>query len=110
MQKTIPIEKCVGVVLWRLATGNSFCSVAKTFAIVKSTAVKITHNLYDETVRISSNFIKFPQNQIETATAMELFKSDCDCKIRQTVGAIYGSHIFLQTPENERKQTTWQLC
>ena len=107
MRKTIPIEKRVGVVLWRLVTGNSFCSVAKTFAIVKSTAVKITHN---EIVRISSNFIKFPQSQIETATAMELFKSDCNCKIRQTVGAIYGSHIFIQTPENERNETTCELC
>ena len=70
--KAIPIEKCVGVALWRLATGNSFRSVAK------STAVKITH---DCMIWISSNFITFPQSQIETATAMELFKSGCNCKI-----------------------------
>ena len=76
--KAIPIEKCVGVALWRLAIGNSFRSVAKMFAIGKSTAVKITH---DCMIWISSNFIKFPKSQIETATAMELFKSGCNCKI-----------------------------
>ena len=55
---------------------------------------------------MSLNFVKFPQSQIETATAMELFKSDCNCKIPQTVGAIVGTHIFIQTPENERKLIT----
>ena len=44
LQKTIPVEKRVGVALWRLAIGNSFRSVAKMFAICKSTAVKITHD------------------------------------------------------------------
>ena len=34
---------------------------------------------------------------------MELFKSDFNCKIPQTVGAIDANHIFIQTPENERK-------
>ena len=55
---------------------------------------------------MSLNFVKFPQSQIETATAMELFKSDCNCKIPQTVGAIVGTHIFIQTLENERKLIT----
>ena len=67
MRKAIPIEKRYGVALWRLPTGNSFRSVAKT-------------------------------SQIETATAMELFQRDCNCKISK-----YGTHIFIQTPENERK-------
>ena len=67
MRKAIPIEKCYGVALWRLPTGNSFRSVAKT-------------------------------SQIETATAMELFQRDCICKISK-----YGTHIFIQIPENERK-------
>ena len=41
------MEKRVGVTLWCLATGNSFCSATKTFAIGKSTAVKITHAFCD---------------------------------------------------------------
>ena len=103
LRKAIPIEKHVGVALWRLATGNSFWSVAKTFAIGKSTAVKIAHDFCDEIVWKSSNFIKFPQSQTESATGMKLFKSDCNCKIPQTVGAIVGTHIFIQMPENERQ-------
>ena len=31
------------------------------------------------------------------------YKSDCNCKIPQTVVAIDGTHIFIQTPENESK-------
>ena len=53
LRKAIPIEKRVGVALRHLGTRNSFRSVAKTFAIGKSTAVKITHDFYDEVVRIS---------------------------------------------------------
>ena len=62
-------------------------NIAKTFAIGKSIAVKIIHNFCDEIVRIFPNFIKFPQNQKETATAMEFFKRHCSCKIPQSVGA-----------------------
>ena len=103
LRKVIPVAKRVGVALWRLVTGNSFRSVSKMFAISKSTAVKLTHNFCDEIVQISSNFIKLPQSQIETATAMKLYKlykSDCNCKIPQTVVAI---DIFIQTSENESK-------
>ena len=34
---------------------------------------------------------------------MKLFIGDCNCKIPQTAGAIVGTHIFIQTPENERQ-------
>ena len=103
LRKAIPLEKRVGVALWRLAAGNSFCSFAKTFAIGNSTAVKITYDFYDKIVWISSNFTNFPQSQIEAPTAIKLFKSDCNFKFLKTVGAIDGTHIFIQTPENERK-------
>ena len=33
---------------------------------------------------------------------MELIKRDCICKIPQTLGAIDGTYIYIQT-ENERK-------
>lgn len=42
LRKPIPVEKRAAVALWRLATGNSFQSFAKTFTIVKSTAVIMT--------------------------------------------------------------------
>ena len=106
LSKVIPILKCVGNALWCLATGNSFRSVAKTFATGKSTAVKITHNFCDEIVRISSNLKQLPQTLIETATTMELFKTGCNSQIPQTVSAIDGTHTFIQTPKNERSLIT----
>ena len=42
LRRAIPMEKRVWVAIWRLATGDTFRSIAKTFAIGKSTAVKIT--------------------------------------------------------------------
>ena len=38
-QKAVPIEKRVGIGLWRLLTGNSFCTINKVFGIEKSTVI-----------------------------------------------------------------------
>ena len=48
MRKAIRVEKRVAIAIWRLSTGNSFRSVAKTFAIGKSTAVKVTREFCKE--------------------------------------------------------------
>ena len=71
------------------------------FAICKSIAVKITHDFCDTIIRISSNFIKLLQSQIEKTTAMELFKSDCNCKVSQKVGR--WNPYFHSNAENKRK-------
>ena len=42
-------------------------------------------------------------SQLESAKAIENFKQDCNCKTPQALVAINGTHIFIQTPENERK-------
>ena len=39
-REAVPIERVV-IALWRLATGNSYHNVSKTFAVGKSTAVGI---------------------------------------------------------------------
>ena len=41
-RKSIPVQKRVAIALWRLSTGNSFRTIAKTLAVGKSTAVSIT--------------------------------------------------------------------
>ena len=38
-RKAVPIEKRVGVALWRLSTGNSFRTISKVFGIGKSTVI-----------------------------------------------------------------------
>ena len=41
-RETVPMQKRVAIALWRLATGNSYRSASKTFAVEKSTAASIT--------------------------------------------------------------------
>ena len=65
--EAVPIEKRVAIALWRLATGNSYRSVSKTFAVGKSTAVSITNRFCAETSRVSKYFIiyNFREPQVE---------------------------------------------
>ena len=61
IRRAMPIEKCVGVAIWRLATGDMFRSIAKTFAIGKSTAVKITKEVCVEMKRRLHHYISLHQ-------------------------------------------------
>lgn len=45
-QKAVPIEKRVGIGLWRLLTGNSFCTINKVFGIEKSTVINWLMSLF----------------------------------------------------------------
>ena len=103
LRKAIPIEKRVGVALWRLSNGNSFRCIEKTFGVGKSTAVEITAEFCRELFRIAHLFIKFPKNREQTAEAIVKFKNDYRSKIPQVVGAVDGTHIPIQTPYIEEK-------
>ena len=59
--KAVPIEKRVGVGLWRLSTGNLFRIISKVFGIGKSTVIKLVNELISELVQLSPEFIKFPK-------------------------------------------------
>ena len=61
-RKAAPIEKRVGVGLWRLSTGNSFRTISKVFCIGKSAVIKLVNELISELFRMSLEFIKFPKN------------------------------------------------
>lgn len=103
-RKAIPIEKRVAISIWRLATGNSFRTVSKTFAVGKSTAVSITREFCREMRRLAPNFIKFPANRRDTAQAIEQFKLDYSCQISQAIGAIDGTHVNIVAPAGEGKE------
>ena len=81
------IKKChsnlkkVAVAIWRLATGDSYTAVGKTFGIRKSTAISVTHDFYKEVSRNSRRFIRFPKSRSETRSAIEDFKEETNCKI-----------------------------
>ena len=64
LRRAIPIEKYVGVAIWRLATGDTFRSISKTFAIGKSTTVKITKEFCLQMKREAPHYIQFPKTRL----------------------------------------------
>ena len=101
-RKAIPVEKRVAIAIWRLSTGNSYRTVAKTFGVAKSTAIKITKKFCKKVCQISSEFIKFPKRQ-ETPVAIKMFRRENNSKIPQAVGAIDATHIFIKGPNSESR-------
>ena len=102
-RNAIQIQKRVAVAIWRLSTGNSYRTVSKVFGIAKSTVVKIVHDFCSELCSISHQFIKFPNNAIETASEIQSFKVMTGCVIPQVLGAIDGTHIEILSPECDSK-------
>ena len=102
-REAVPIEKKVAIALWGLATGNSYGSVSKTFAVGKSTAVSITKRFCAEISRLSKYFIKFPRTPSGTAKAIATFKETTNCKIPQAVGAIDGVRITILSLHTDSK-------
>ena len=79
-RRAIPIEKRVGIALWRLSTGNAFRTVTRTFGVSKSTAVQITREFCSEMLRLSRCFIHFPRSRRETTEAIEQFRVFADAE------------------------------
>ena len=102
-REAVPMQKRVAIALWRLATGNSYRSVSKTFAVEKSTAASITKSFRAEISRLSKYFIKFPKTPSGTAKAIAKFKETTNCKTLQAVGAIYSDHITTLSPHTDSK-------
>ena len=73
-REAVPIEKRVAIALWRLATGNSYRSVSKTFVVGKSIAVSITKSFFAENSHLSKYFITFPRTSSGIAKAIPTFK------------------------------------
>ena len=74
--RTIAVEKCVAIAVWRLSTGNSFRGIAKVFAVGKSIAKTIWKELSRELKRRLLEYISFPVTCPENAEAILKFKAD----------------------------------
>ena len=96
-RKAVPIEKRVGVGLWRRSTGNSFRTISKVFGIGTSTVIKLVNELISQLVWMSPEFIKFPKTTLETGAKIRSFRDFTGCKIPQVLGAIDGTHINFGT-------------
>ena len=90
----VSVRKRVAIALWRLANGASYRTIATNFGVEKSTCVQITNNFCEAICRLE--YIKFPVNMRETATAIAAFKDESD--FPQAVGAIDGTHIEIAAP------------
>ena len=97
-RSAIPVEKRVAIGVWRLATGNAFRTIAKTFAVGKATALHIVHEFCEALSRLSSTFVKFPRTPLELGKAIHLFKEEVKFKIPQAFAAVDGTHIEIQAP------------
>ena len=102
-RKSIPVQKRVTIALWRLPTGNSFRTIAKTFVAGKSTAVSITKDFCKEMRQLSKEYIKFPVTSDEVENAIEKFKTCCNSKIPQSLGVIDRTYIDIETPQCDSK-------
>ena len=83
-REAFPIEKRIAIAscaLWHLATGNSYRSASKTFAVGK---------LIMANIEISKYFIKFPRTPSGTDKAIATFKKTTNCEIPQAVSAIWA--------------------
>ena len=49
--------------------------------------------------QLSKGYIKFPVTSDEVENAMEKFKTCCNSKILQSLGAIDGTHIYKKHPK-----------
>ena len=97
------MEKHIAIEIWRLSAGNSFRSIAKSFAVGKSTALTICKEFCRELKRRLSEYINFPVTRRENTEAILKFKADVNCKIPQAVSVIDDAPIPILTPATESK-------
>ena len=72
-RKAVPLEKQLALVLWHLATGNSYRTTSKVLGIGLSTVAIIMYEFCEVILEISHEFIHFPTNGCETAIAIQKF-------------------------------------
>ena len=99
MRRAIPVQKRVGVALWRLATGNSYRATGLIFGVGRCTALKLKEEFCSALLRVGNDYIKFPKGEAETRDAIEAFEEISS--FPQVVGAIDGSHIPIASPNED---------
>ena len=99
MRRAIPVQKRVGVALWRLATGNSYRATGLIFGVGRCTALKLKEEFCSALLKVGNDYIKFPKGEAETRDAIEAFEEISS--FPQVVGAIDGSHIPIAAPNED---------
>ena len=94
LPQCIHVNKLVAVVLWRLATGDTYRSTGLQFGIGRCTAMLITHDFCEAVAKRATEFIKFPATEQKVLQSIRLFTNKSP--FPQVVRAIDGSHIALK--------------
>lgn len=102
MRDAISVERRLAIALWRLASGDTYRSTGLQFGIGRSTAFKITHEVCLLLTRLTSRFIKFPDD--EEACAQNISSFENRSYFPQVVGCIDGSHIPLKKVQKDKKR------
>ena len=87
--------------------GNSYRCIAKTFAIGKLSAVKISKDFCSALRLQLCTYINLPDSSVATKHAIEAFKADYNCKIPQSLGTVDCTHIFMKSPNCENKYDSY---
>ena len=95
------MEERVGLVLWRLATGNSYRSCGLQFGLGKSASKGICSEFEQAIFNLKDRFIKFPVTIQEIWNKMDEFEESY--QIPQIMGAINGCHIEINAPPDNHE-------
>ena len=101
MRKPVSLEKRIAVGLWRLSTGNSYCSCGLQFGLGKSTAKVICQEFEEALCRKKDLFIPFPYMADEVQAVMNDFEEEYH--FPQIVGAVDGCHIEINAPPENKE-------
>ena len=102
-REAIAIQKRVAIAIWRVATGNSYRTISRVFGVSRSSISNILIECCTALCIIAPQFIKFPSNEIETATMIDLFRLTTNGVIPQVVGCIDSTHCKITSPDNNSK-------
>ena len=101
MRKALSVEKRIAVVLWRLATGDTYWSTSLQFGVGRTTALKAKKEFCKILAKKAGEFIKFPITEAEATVKICSFTNKSP--FPQVVGAIDGTHIPLKSvPRRQR--------
>ncbi|KAI2647209.1 Protein ANTAGONIST OF LIKE HETEROCHROMATIN PROTEIN 1 [Labeo rohita] len=95
-RKPVPVDQCVAICIWRLATNVEFRTISHLFGIGQSTAVSVTNHVASAIVKnLLSLFIRTPSEQ-EFESIIQGFRDRWG--FPQCGGAIDGTHIGILAP------------
>ena len=86
--------------LWRLATGNAFRTIAKTFGLGKF--VLITHKYSTALSEKAGEYIQFPRTAVDIGEVVK-FKENVGCKIPHPFAPVDCTLIEIAAPETPNK-------